>query len=220
MLLVVLLVVLLDGVGSGVGSGVDGGQGGEPRCMQARGLRRVWAWLWADLGAEGGWGLWWCLCWGLGARVGGEGSDVVMEFVYSAPTASSTSARPRKATGSKAQADSCGVRSMRAASDSDSCHSQIRPDETWVPKSPRSAIPDVSFSHHVTQPPLRFSRGTTSANARRPTRRGSALDRSALSDFKATHQEILASINLQGKRRAISTSLVSENPRAKCAAVT
>ena len=40
MLLVVLLVVLLDGVGSGVGSGVDGGQGGEPRCMQARGLRR------------------------------------------------------------------------------------------------------------------------------------------------------------------------------------
>ena len=40
MLLVVLLVVLLDGVGSGVGSGVHGGQGGEPRCMQARGLRR------------------------------------------------------------------------------------------------------------------------------------------------------------------------------------
>ena len=25
--------------------------------MQARGLRRVWAWLWADLGAEGGWGV-------------------------------------------------------------------------------------------------------------------------------------------------------------------
>ena len=99
----------------------------------------------------------------------------------------------------------CGFRSMRAASESDSCHSPIPRDEFWVPKSPRSAIPDVSFSHHVTQPPLRFSRGTTSANARRPTRRGSALDRSALSDFKATHQEILASNNLQGKRRTIST---------------
>ena len=121
---------------------------------------------------------------------------------------------------SKAQADSCGLRSTRAASESDSCHSRIRPDEFWVSKSPRSAIPDVSVSHHVTQTPLRFSRGTTSANARQPTRRGSALGRSALSDFKATHQEILGSNNLQGKRRTISTSLVSENPRAKCAAVT
>ena len=158
--------------------------------------------MWGVLGASGG-----------GRK--GQGSDVVMEFVYSAPTASSTSARPRKATGSKAQADSCGVRSMRAASDSDSCHSQIRPDETWVPKSPRSAIPDVSFSHHVTQPPLRFSRGTTSATARRPTRRGSALDRSALSDFKATQQEILASINLEAKRRAISTRPNPISVRAK-----
>jgi hypothetical protein len=155
-------------------------------------------------GVGGGGGLWGVLGASGGGRKG-QGSDLVMEFVYSAPTASSTSAKPRKATESKAQADSCGFTSTRAASDSDSSHSQIRPDENWVPKPPRSAIPDVSFSHHVTQPPLRFSRGTTSSNARRPTRRGSALDRSALSDFKATHQEILASINLQGKRRAIST---------------
>ena len=32
-------------------------------------------------GAEGGWGLWWGLWWGLGARVGGQGSDEVMEFL-------------------------------------------------------------------------------------------------------------------------------------------
>ena len=55
-------------------------------------------------GRTGGWGLWWCLCWGLGARVGGEGSDVVMEFLYSAPTASSTSTKPREATTSKPEA--------------------------------------------------------------------------------------------------------------------
>ena len=165
-------------------------------------------------GVGGGGGLWGVLGASGGGRKG-QGSDVVMEFVYSAPTASSTSARPRKATGSKAQADSCGFTSTREAPYSDSCHSQIRPDETWVPKSPRSAIPDVSFSHHVTQPPLRFSRGTTSSNARRPTRRGSALDRSALSDFKATQQEILASINLEAKRRAISTRPNPISVRAK-----
>jgi hypothetical protein len=35
-----------------------------------RGSGRIWA-------QRGGWGLWWCLWWGLGARVGGQGSDVV-----------------------------------------------------------------------------------------------------------------------------------------------
>ena len=39
---------------------------------------------------------------------------------------------------------------------------------------------------------------------------GGFQSRSALSDFKATHQEILGSNNLQGKRRTISTSLVSK----------
>jgi hypothetical protein len=36
---------------------------------------------------------------------------------------------------------------------------------------------------------------------------------------KPPKQEILASNNLKGKRGTISTSLVSEFPRAKCAAV-
>ena len=152
MLLVVLLVVLLDGVGSGVGSGVDGGQGGIGSGVGAGASTWVSAGLGVALGGfgrRGGWGLWWCLWWGVGARVGGEGSDVVMEFVYSAPTASSTSARPRKATGSKAQADSCCFRSTREAPYSDSCHSQIRADETWVPKSPPSAIPILGESHQI-----------------------------------------------------------------------
>ena len=152
-------------------------------------------------GAGGGGGLWGVLGASGGGRKG-QGSDLVLEFP---PYATTTTTKPRRATKSKAQADSCGLRSTRAASESDSCHSRIRPDEIWVSKSPRSAIPDVSVSHQITQTPLRFSRGTTSANARQPTRRGSALDRSALSDFKATQQEILGSNNLQGKRRTIST---------------
>ena len=81
MLLVVLLVLLLGGVGSGVESGVDGGQGGKPRCMQARGFRRVWAWLWADFGAEGVGVFGGVFGGGLGRVWGGQGSDVVMEFL-------------------------------------------------------------------------------------------------------------------------------------------
>ena len=65
--------------------------------MQARGFRRVWAWLWADLGEQG------VGVFG-GVFVGGLGSDVVMEFLYSAPTASSTSTKPREATTSKPEA--------------------------------------------------------------------------------------------------------------------
>ena len=73
-------------------------------------------------GVGGGGGLWGVLGASGGGRKG-QGSDLVMEFVYSAPTASSTSAKPRKATESKAQADSCGFTSTSAASDSDSSHS-------------------------------------------------------------------------------------------------
>ena len=114
----------------GLVGGLFGREGGGCRGVGGRGG------LWGVLGASGG-----------GRK--GQGSDVVMEFVYSAPTASSTSARPRKATGSKAQADSCCFRSTREAPYSDSCHSQIRADETWVPKSPPSAIPILGESHQI-----------------------------------------------------------------------
>ena len=97
----------------GLVGGLFGREGGGCRGVGGRGG------LWGVLGASGG-----------GRK--GQGSDVVMEFVYSAPTASSTSARPRKATESKAQAGSCCFRSMRAASESDSCHSRIPRDEIWV----------------------------------------------------------------------------------------
>jgi hypothetical protein len=155
------------------------------------------------------WGLWWCLWWGLGARVGvgpgGPGerrADGVR--VFSANAQHDIQEAPPSN-----QIESPGaflrLQVQRAVIESVTCHSRIRPDEIWVSKSPRSAIPDVSASHHITQTPLRFSRGTTSANASQPTCRGSALDRSALGDFKATQQEILGSNNLQGKRRTIST---------------
>ena len=91
-------------------------------------------------------------------------------------------------------------------------------DEIWDPKSPPSAIPNVGVSFQITQTPLRFSRGTTCGIASQPTCPGSALDRRVLRDLQVTQQEILVSNNLKGKRRTISTSLVSENPRAKCAA--
>ena len=177
----------------GLVGGLFGREGGGCRGVGGRGG------LWGVLGASGG-----------GRK--GQGSDLVMEFP---PYATTLSTKPRRATKSKAQAHFCGFRSPRAAIESATCHSRIRPDEIWVSKSPRSAIPDVSFSHHVTQTLLRFSRGPTSATARRPTRRGSALDRSALSDFKATQQEILASINLEAKRRAISTRPNPISVRAK-----
>jgi hypothetical protein len=72
-------------------------------------------------------------------------------------------------------------------------------------KSPPSAIPNLDVSHHITQTPLRFLRGTTCGIASQPACRGSALDRSVLRDFKATQQEILASNNLKGKRGTINT---------------
>ena len=58
---------------------------------------------------------------------------------------------------------------------------------------------------HNSNPPPIFARNDLRYNASQPTCRGSALDRSALGDFKATQQEILGSNNLQGKRRTIST---------------
>ena len=119
-------------------------------------------------GRRGGWGLWWCLWWGLGARVGGEGSDVVMEFVYSAPTASSTSTKPREATKSKPEARFCGFRSMRAASESDSCHSPIPRDEIWVPKSPPGEIPNVGAIDEILSQPRFIHANLTCWFARRP----------------------------------------------------
>jgi hypothetical protein len=85
--------------------------------------------------------------------VGGEGSDVVMEFVYSAPTASSTSTKPREATESKPEARFCGFTSTRAARRSDSSHSPIRGDEIWVPKSPPGEIPNVGAIDEILSQP-------------------------------------------------------------------
>ena len=76
-------------------------------------------------GVGGGGGLWGVLGASGGGRKG-QGSDLVMEFP---PCATTTSTKPHQATKSKAQADSCCFRSMRAAIDVVSCHSQIRPDE-------------------------------------------------------------------------------------------
>ena len=104
-------------------------------------------------GRRGGWGLWWCLWWGLGARVGGEGSDVVMEFVYSAPTASSTLTKPRQATESKPEARFCGFKSTRGARRSDSSHSPIPRDETWVSKSPPGEIPKFGAGGEILSQP-------------------------------------------------------------------
>jgi hypothetical protein len=56
-------------------------------------------------------------------------------------------------------------------------------------KLPPSAIPHLGVSHHITQTPLRFLRGTTCGIASQPTCRGSALDRSVLRDLEATQQE-------------------------------
>ena len=123
---------------------------------------RGWGWVVGGVGS-----FWW------GAKRAGERlGDGVPALRYGATT---TSTKPHKATESKAQAGSCCFRSMRAASESDSCHSRIPRDEIWISKSPRSAIPDVSVSHLVTQTPLRFLRRTTCGIACQPTCRGSAL---------------------------------------------
>ena len=156
----------------------------------------------------------WGACGGPGER---RGDGVRVGSAY----AKTTSKKPHQATKSKAQADFCGFRSTRAAIESVSCHSRIRRDEIWV-----SYHHEAQFRMSVSRTTLLKPRSDFCAErpavmqgslrALRPRTR----PQRAVRLKSHPKQEILASNNLKGKRRTISTSLVSENPLAKCAADT
>ena len=154
--------------------------------MQARGFRRVWAWLWADLGAEGGWGLWWCLWWGLGARVGGQGSDVVMEFLSAAPRPDGIQEAPPSNQKSKLHAELTGSCAREPPSKTSRAIPPIRRDENWVsnhhPAQFRTSAPVTRLKPN----PGSYSRCGSAASQASPRALTAKLDRSVRRDRKVT----------------------------------
>ena len=162
----------------GLVGGLFGREGGGCRGVGGRGG------LWGVLGASGG-----------GRK--GQGSDVVMEFVYSAPTASSTSTKPREATKTKVYANFCCFTSTRAASESDSCHSPIRGDEFWVSKSPPGEIPNFGAGHEIKSQPRFVHAVLTCRFASQPPCRSRVPGRRAHRTPSFPTQNLLPSMDLK-----------------------
>jgi hypothetical protein len=156
------------------------------------------------LGAEGGWGLWWCLWWGLGARVGGQGSDVVMEFVSAAPRPDGIQEAPPRN-----QIETS--RGLRLLYVHESHAREPKPPLVGIErrkfglKSPPGAIPNLGVSFQIFQTPKHFRADSSCGLASQPTCPDSALDRSVLRDLQVTQTGNLASNNLKGKKRTINT---------------
>ena len=125
----------------GLVGGLFGREGGGCRGVGGRGG------LWGVLGASGE-----------GRK--GQGSDLVMEFP---PCATTTSTKPHQATKAKAQADSCGFTSTRAASESDSSHSPILGPKITTQRNPRC---QHLAPRNSSSPPSDFRADSTCRHAR------------------------------------------------------
>ena len=162
--------------------------------------------MWGVLGASGG-----------GRK--GQGSDLVMEFVYSAPTASSTSTKPREATESKPEARFCGFKSTRGARRSDSSHSPIRGDEIWVPKSPPGEIPNVGAIDEILSQPRFIHANLTCWFARRPPCRSHVTGGALIEYPPPPHTELLAFDGTEGAKLVLSEETSQNFVRGKCVPV-
>jgi hypothetical protein len=132
--------------------------------------------------------------------------------------ATTTSAKPHQATDNRIESP-CGLRSMRAAIDVVSCHSQIRPDENWVPKSPRREIPNVGAGDEIIQTHLRFRAMLTCRFARRPPCRSHVPGGALIEYPPPPHTELLAFDGTEGAKLVLSEETSQNFVRGKCVPV-
>ena len=108
---------------------------------------------------------------------------------------------------------------MRAAIDVVSCHSQIRPDENWVPKSPRREIPNVGAGDEIIQTHLRFRAMLTCRFARRPPCRSHVPGGALIEYPPPPHTELLAFDGTEGAKLVLSEETSQNFVRGKCVPV-